>query len=172
MDGDLYLIWGMKNGNENAFNEFVCKYYPDILKFCYRKLNGNNYAEDITQETFQKFFRMFDCYKHYGKAKNYLYVIANNLCKDFYKKKVEPSIEEVTDLITDIYKSVDRKIDLEEAIKQLPEELEEIIILYYFQELKLKEIAVILDVGLPLLKYRIKKAKNQLRKIIGEEYNV
>lgn len=170
MDGDLYLIWGMKNGNENAFNEFIRKYYSDILKFCFRKLNGNSYAEDITQETFQKFFGMFDYYQHYGKAKNYLYVIANNLCKDFYKKKVEASIEEVTDLSPDIYNSIDRKIDLEEAIKKLPENLEEIIILHYFQELKLKEIAVILDIGLPLLKFRIKKAKNQLRKIIGEEY--
>ena len=46
------------------------------------------------------FFRTFENYRHYGKAGNYLYVIAGNVCKDYLRKKREivmadlPEIEE------------------------------------------------------------------------------
>lgn len=43
------------------------------------------------------------------------------------------------------------------------------IILYYFQECKLSEIAGILRIGLPLVKYRLRQAKKQLEKLIGKE---
>ena len=52
---------------------------------------------------------------------------------------------------------------------KLPDELREVIILYSFQELKLKEVAEIVNIGLPLVKYRIKKAKELLRIYLGEE---
>ena len=52
------------------------------------------------------------------------------------------------------------RVDMEHALAQLPEEFREVLILYYFQGLKLREIAEVLQIGLPLVKYRIKKAKN------------
>lgn len=57
---------------------------------------------------------------------------------------------------------VAERLDMEQALRKLPEELREVLILYYFQELKLREIAKVLQIGLPLAKYRIKRAKEQL----------
>lgn len=42
--------------------------------------------------------------------------------------------------------------------------------MYYFQELKIREIAGILEIGLPLVKYRMKKAKEYLKNELGEDY--
>ena len=50
-----------------------------------------------------------------------------------------------------------------------PDELLEVIIFYYFQELKLREIAGILHISLPLVKYRLRQAKIQLEKLLGKE---
>ncbi len=58
------------------------------------------------------------------------------------------------------------KLTVEQALKGLSEELREVIILYYFQELKLTEIGDILHIGLPLVKYRLRQAKMQLRNCI------
>ena len=55
---------------------------------------------------------------------------------------------------------IENKIDIEESIKKLPEDLQEVVILHYFQDLKLKEVADIIGIGLPLVKYRIGKQKN------------
>ena len=65
----------------------------------------------------------------------------------------------------------DCRIDMERALEMLPEELKEVIILYYFQELKLSEVAEVLKIGLPLVKYRIKRAKEMLGEILKEEGN-
>ncbi len=57
---------------------------------------------------------------------------------------------------------------MKQALEQMNPELKEIIIMFYFQDFKLKEIADILQIGLPLVKYRHKKGKKEeLKKIIG-----
>ena len=60
-------------------------------------------------------------------------------------------------------------ITIEESIKKLPEDLQEVVILHYFQDLKLKEVADIIGIGLPLVKYRIGKAKELLSVYLGDK---
>ena len=57
---------------------------------------------------------------------------------------------------------------LEKALQELSEEFRDVIVLFYFQNMKLSEIAKILNLGLPLVKYRLKSAKKKLEQIIGE----
>lgn len=64
---------------------------------------------------------------------------------------------------------IDGWIDIQNALNNLPSELKEIAILFFFQQIKQKEIAKIVQIGLPLVKYRIKKAKQLLALYLGEE---
>lgn len=173
MNIDFLLIQKMKDGNERAFDVFVRKYYEELLKYCSYHCTDRSYAEDLTQETFLRFFAKLSDYRYMGKTRNYLYTIAGNLCRDYYKKAKESLLEESGECRDDLQKSeseaILNKISVEEALNHLPEELREVIILYYFQELKLAEIADILQIGLPLVKYRMKQAKIQLEKLLGEE---
>ena len=79
MDADFILIHKMRNGDEAAIETFVRKYYPSILRYCRYHTWDTQQAEDLTQETFERFFRSFPTYLHTGKLANYLYVIAGNL---------------------------------------------------------------------------------------------
>ncbi len=150
MDADFLLIRKMKQGNDDAFDQFIRKYYEEILKYCNYHCHDAEYAKDITQETFIRF------------------------CKNFYKKKKEALLEDnifETTYIQDT-KQLDMVLDhiiIEAAIKKLPKELREVVILYYFQELKLKEIANMLCIGLPLVKYRLGQARKRLKQILGTE---
>ena len=56
MDFDFWLIQKMKHGDENAFDVFVRKYYKKILDYCFYHCMDKSYAEDLTQETFVRFF--------------------------------------------------------------------------------------------------------------------
>ena len=80
MDLDFLLIRKMKQGDDEAFELFIHKYYKDILSYCKYHCADKGYAEDLTQETFIRFFTKLSFYHHKGKMKNYLYTIANNLC--------------------------------------------------------------------------------------------
>ncbi|MBE5971960.1 MAG: RNA polymerase sigma factor [Lachnoclostridium sp.] len=169
MDADFLLLHRMRNGDEQAIEDFVRKYYPMILRYCCLHIRDIGYAEDLTQETFARFFRTLSQYHHYGKAANYLYVIAGNLCRDYHKKQTAIPMEELPEQPVYPMDSLILQLDIHRALEKLPPELREITILYYFQELKQKEIAKILNIGLPLVKYRIKRAKELLEQFIGKE---
>lgn len=172
MDSDLLIIQKMKIGDEQAIDAFVKKYYPKILKYCCLHIHDYGYAEDMAQETFEQFFRTLNQYRHYGKALNYLYVIAANKCKNFYVKRKELVIEKMPELLDYGMDDLGEYVDVHHALNDLPLELREIAILYFFQQLKQKEIAKILGIGLPLVKYRIRKAKKLLALYLGEEENI
>ncbi len=174
MDFDLLLIQKMKRGNEKAFDVFVHKYYEEILKYCRYHCLDTSYAEDLTQETFLHFFEKLSDYRYIGKTQNYLYTIAGNLCRDYYKKVKESPLEEQSrEIQNGLWQSetedILNKITIETALSNLPKELQDVIALYYFQELKLAEISKTLHISLPLVKYRIKQAKIRLEKLLKEE---
>ena len=169
MDADFLLLHRMRNGETQAIEDFVRKYYSRVLRYCYLHIRDTDYAEDLTQETFARFFRTLNQYQHYGKAANYLYVIAGNLCRDYHRKPEEILTKELPEQLVYQTETLDLRLDVHRALEQLPTELREITILYFFQELKQKEIAKILGIGLPLVKYRIRRAKELLEQLLGKE---
>ena len=169
MDADFLLLHRMRNGETQAIEDFVRKYYPRVLRYCHLHIRDDGYAEDLTQETFARFFHTLSQYQHYGKAANYLYVIAGNLCRDYHRKPEEILTEELPEQLVYQMETLDLRLDVHRALEQLSPELREVTILYFFQELKQKEIARILDIGLPLVKYRIRRAKDLLEQLIGKE---
>ena len=162
MDNDFLLLHRMRQGDETAIEEFVRKYYPLILRYCRLHLWDAGEAEDVTQEVFARFFRTLPQYQHYGKAANYLYVIAGNLCRDSYKKIRPLPLEEVPEESWEQTPELDRRMDVRRALDSLPPELREASVLYYYQELPQLSIAKILGISLPLVKYRIRRAKELL----------
>ena len=169
MDADFLLLHRMRHGDNQAIEDFVRKYYPRVKRYCHLHIQDTGYAEDLTQETFARFFRSLSQYQHYGKAANYLYVIAGNLCRDHHRKPVEIPMEELPEPPVNPIETLDLRLDVHRALEQLSPELREVTILYFFQELKQKEIARILGIGLPLVKYRIRRAKELLEQLLGKE---
>ena len=169
MDSDFLLIQRMKNGDEQAIDVFVNKYYPMIMRYCRLHIRDCGHAEDITQETFECFFRTLDRYHHYGKAVNYLYVIAANACKDYYRKKDVPVTEILPEQSQYSEEHFEKYVDVHLALDSLPQEIREVAVLFFCQEIKQKEIARILGIGLPLVKYRIRRARELLAEYIGGE---
>lgn len=174
VNADFLLIRKIKQGDEDAFDALIRKYYKEILNYCRYHCPDQEYAEDFTQETFVRFFKNISSYCFQGKTKNYLYTIAGNLCRDYYKKKREIPMEETAfeQALEPEAGQMDHAVDkltVEWAIQQLPEELKEVVILYYFQELKLAEIAKVTQTGLPLVKYRIRQAKKQLALLLDKD---
>lgn len=155
---------------------YISKYYQKILAYCYYHCPDQGYAEDLTQETYVRFFTKLSDYHYRGKTLNYLYTIAGNLCKDYLKKVKEIPLEEM-ELIEETNpkqnqtEEVLNKIYIEQALRQLPDELSEVLTLYYFQDLKLTEIASTLQIGLPLVKYRLRRGKKLLKELLNEEGN-
>lgn len=174
MDAEFRLLREIKRGSEYACEQFVRSYYPQILTYCRYHCPDRTYAEDLAQETFAHFFAGLPHYRHRGRAKQYLYTIAGNLCRDYYKKKREVPMEAerfsgLEEAGEGRIEEVQTMLELEQAMDGLPEEWKEVIILFYFQDLRIAEIADILQIGVPLVKYRLKQARGRLKELLEEE---
>lgn len=169
MDLDDLLVQRMRMGDEKALETFVAKYYPAILKYCRLHIDDYGYAEDMAQETFARFFRTLKQYRHYGKAANYLYVIASNACRDYYRQNREQPMEQLPERPDERAESPETLVEVRAALDSLPDELREVAVLYFVQERKQKDIAAVLGIGLPLVKYRVSRARELLAVYLGKE---
>ena len=81
-----------------------------------------------------KFFQAFERYKHYGKALNYLYVIAGNLCKDHFRKEGRIEVSELPEEIPiEHMGQVEKRVEIYEALDKLSDEIKEVVILSFFK---------------------------------------
>lgn len=164
MTSDFFLVQKIRNGDELAGNQFVEKYYSLIYQYCFLHIRNKECAEDMTQETFVRFYEAILKDANIRKIKNYLYSIAGNILKNYYKKKKEILLDQLPETEKDNLTELEIRLDIERVLDQLPEEIKEITILFFFQGLKQKEIAALLHIKLSLVKYRISKAKELLSK--------
>lgn len=153
--------------------------YDKIYRYCYFKVNNRCLAEDLTQETFLRYFAQTS-YVNRGKQLAYLYTIARNLCIDFYRKTVqaECSGEAFTEggyggrwkmaeqLSDNPMEQVETVLQLQMAVQTLPMEMQELILLRYVNELSVKEICKITGLSRSS-EYRMEKeALKRLKKIL------
>ena len=174
---DYILIKRIQNGDPNAFELLVKKYYQNIYEFCVRRCNGDvALAADLTQDTFLKLVENIQRYKPTGKFHNYLLTIAVNICNNHYKKKAPVlldidtnySTQSSVDISEEILRQENSKI-VQWAINQLPDMQKEVIILRFYHGCKIKEIASITGVGLPTAKSRLKQGLGKMRRILDKE---
>lgn len=90
MDADRWIP-RIIQGDEQALEELVEAFYPEILRYCLWHAPNRALAEDAAQETFLKAIRYLDKYAHRGKFKSFLYQIAANTCIDMGRKNISPT---------------------------------------------------------------------------------
>ncbi|MCD8354273.1 MAG: sigma-70 family RNA polymerase sigma factor [Clostridiales bacterium] len=105
--------------------------YDKLYRYCFFRLHDREEAEDITQETFLRYFSR-DRGLVGEPALCYLYTIARNLCIDRYRRpKSSPLTEELTAEGPDSLE----QLALRQAMERLPEEDRELIWLRYVNEI-------------------------------------
>lgn len=169
------MIRKIKSGDKEAFEQLVKKHYENIYAFCYRRTSDQNTAADLTQDIFLKLISSIYNYKFTGKFSNYIFTIAVNTCND-YLKKIKPDINnEIDELPSSNDTPLEAAIKSEEnelllyRLNNLPDKQREAIILHYYHDLKVKDIAQITGVPLPTAKSRIKQGLDKLRKLYKED---
>ena len=165
---DQELIRKVHNGNKEALNTIVDKYYDDIYRFCLYLTGQTTDSYDITQEVFLRFIKYIDSYEH-KNLKGYLLIIARNACRDYFHNKSELySIEDTAAAGAEDVQLVnlENRMLLWKALKQIPVKQREVIILRIYEEMRFHEIAGILGVNLSTVKSRFRLGIKSLRKIM------
>ncbi len=147
------------------FERIVEEYYEDIYKLVFLLTKNRDDAEDITQETFLKVKRHLKSFEGRSSVKTWLYRIATNEAKRFFKKRESEKHVKIPEIRDNNFES-ERYERLRYALEKIDKESYEILYLKFFKNLTEKEIAFILDIPTGTVKSRLHNAKEKLKKEI------
>nr|WP_263325293.1 sigma-70 family RNA polymerase sigma factor [Neobacillus sp. Marseille-Q6967] len=158
---------------ELLIDEMMKWYGQEILQLAYSYVKNQAIAEDLTQDIFVKCYRALDTYSGKSKLRTWLWRIAINHCKDFlrswYSRNVVATGDEITTngtrkgLVEETVVQKEEDDQLISAVMELPVKYREVIYLFYYQELSIKEIAVLTDTGENTVKTRLRRARELLK---------
>lgn len=170
----MEVVKGPDSNREDRLTRMVELYQSSLLTLCYAYLHERELAEDAVQETFLRAYKALNSFRGECKEKTWLTSIAINVCRSARKSswyvRVNRSItpEDIPMAVWDQYDQ--DSADLAAAIQQLPDKLKEVILLYYYQEMTMSEIAQIVGVTPSMVSKRIKKAHVKLHDMLGKEF--
>lgn len=144
--------------------------YEKLLRYCYMKTKDRYLAEDIVQETYLRFWQSHS-YEDSGKELAYLYTIARNLCVDEFRKPKTQAIEDIPELKSDESYEPEKRIngiDIDAALDKLSDELREIVMLRYTNDMAITDIAKITGLSRFAIHRRMKEGLALLKKYMKE----
>lgn len=150
---------------EKYFEEYIIEYKNSIYKLAYSYTRNKDDALDIVQESIYKGFESINSLKEPEFIKTWFYRIVVNTAIDFIRKRkrevlVDEEFLQINDTgHSDFYKD----IDLQRALDDLPDEYRTIIILRYFEDLKIKDVAKVLNQNTNTIKTKLYKGLEMLK---------
>jgi len=160
-----------QKGDDNAFYELLSQRKSQLYKTAFAYVKNKEDALDIVSDTVYKAYISIKKLKEPSFFDTWLTRILINTSLDCINKnsRVITLNENVSSTIGIITKDDDQIIDLKVAVDKLNGEYKTIVILKYFQDMTLVEIAKILQCPLGTVKTRLHKALGELRLDLKEE---
>ncbi|MDU4884723.1 MAG: sigma-70 family RNA polymerase sigma factor [Clostridium celatum] len=157
-----------KNGDNEAFLELINENKLNIYRVARGILSNEHDIEDAIQNTIIKAYEKINTLKKNEFFRTWLVRILINECNEIIRKnKRIVSINESNH--EEKYNDYYENIDLTNAINSLSEELRVTTVLFYFEDMSIKDIALILNIPNGTVRSRLSRARKILREIIGDD---
>ena len=176
------LVLSAKNGNKKAFDKLYKLTSNDVWFTCVSLLKDEENAKDIMQETYITAFLKLDTLKDEEKFCGWLTAIATNKSKNKLKGKVEYQIDDevlIAKTETDelmlpeeyINKAEKRKVLLQIIEDTLSFNQYQVVLMFYFNELSIAEIAQALEISEGTVKSRLNSSRAKMKTAIEDYEN-
>lgn len=142
--------------------------YDKIYRYCYFKLHSREMAEDVTQETFLRYYENYSLHTA-EQTIRCLYTIARNLCIDTYRKKQPEPLDESLvqeDLNEDQLLTA---LMVKSALSELESDEQELLLLRYANDVSVSSIGQILGISRFTVRRRLIAVTKKLQDILGKE---
>lgn len=146
--------------------QLMNQYGDSLLRICYLYLKDAGMAQDAVQDTFVKAWQKMDTFQGRSSEKTWLCHIAINTCRDYKKSRwlrfvdMRRSIDEIPLPIQPVDPIVRQ---VYEDVKALPEKYRVCVLLYYWQQMTLEDIAKGLTISKSTVHHRLEKARGMLK---------
>lgn len=157
--------------SEVDLERLIEQYGDGLLRVCLLYLKDYGLAEDAVQETFLRAYRSWHGFEGRSSEKTWLTAIAINVCRTMLRspwKRHTVGEEALTVLKTEDPALPDPTVA--RAVMRLPGNQRIAVILFYVQEMKIREIAQMLEIPQATVSSRLNRARSKLRAELKEWY--
>jgi len=182
---DEDLVLAVQAGDTDSLGVLVARWEQPLFRFVYRLLPRKDDAHDVCQETFLRILKKADHYRPGSRFSTWMYQIALNLCRDRARRRkrwglimadsrafdersydAEPASTGSGDPAASAERS-ELAAAVHTALREIPREQSEVLILKEFEGLKFKEIAEILGCPESTVKSRMYYGLSGLRTVLA-----
>jgi len=167
----------VETNNTHLFAVLYDRYVSVVYNKCYGFANSKEEAEDLAHDVFIRLFVKLRTFKGRSKFSTWLYSFTYNFCVNYVQRNVHKKKEKVT-VVTDQVKedaSVDEVDDatlfalksdqLAKALNMIDPNEKMVLLMKYQDDMSIKEIAQLLELGESAVKMRLKRAKEKVVEI-------
>ena len=162
--------------NTVMFGVLYDRYERKVYNKCYGFAKSGDGAADLTQDVFLKLFTKLHSFNGHSKFSTWLYSFTYNFCANYVKRNKEFRISKESDLISENESQLlievsdeslfQMRVDkLQKALELIPPEDKSILLLKYQDDVSIKELEVLLNLGESAVKMRLKRAKARIIKV-------
>ncbi len=162
--------------DQDAFEGLVDDYGEKLLRLAHVIVGERQASEDVVQETFLALFENLHNFRGESSLGTWLYRVALNKAKNKVRPKLYRKVQYFRDISTadpgpspqDHFERKERQTQVWELMLSLPVKYRDVLYLYYFEEIKIKEISEILDISLSGVKTRLQRGKEKMKVLLQE----
>lgn len=178
------LVSRAQNGDGDALNDLFGAFYQDVYYFALKTVKDEQTAADVTQETFIEIIQTIGNLKEPAAFVSWMKQITYHQCTRYFKKKKDVIVDEDEDgntLFDDIVEEKtefipDEALEKDEFKKtvlalldELSEEQRAAVMMFYFEEMSIREIAAVQEVNENTVKSRLNYARKAMKNLV-EDY--
>lgn len=165
-------IFSHKNKSQELIEQLILDRYNQYYRLAYSYVHNEADACDIVQNGAYRALRSSHTLKKTEYAQTWLYRIMLNECFRFLRQPQHFSYESLQDEMgNEPFYTEDgsANLDLQRALDALPEQDKAVILLRYFEDMKLEEIARVLEENVSTVKSRLYRSMKKLRSVLERD---
>jgi len=175
---DKLLVWQFNHGRKEVLRHIYEKYKNDLVTLAAALLNDVSSAEDVVHDVFVSFLKSFEKFRLTGSLKGYLATCVANNARNINKARQRhqsTGLDEADQVISGANKPDIAVIfgeelrQLSRALRQLPYEQREVLMLHVYSGLKFKAIARSQGISINTVQGRYRYALDKLRSLLNSE---
>jgi RNA polymerase sigma-70 factor (ECF subfamily) len=163
------LASSARGGDLDAFEALVRRYQRRVYALAYQHLRDPDEAQDLAQEVFVRLYRNLHRYDPARPFQPWFWRLAVNVAASYHRRRPAPSAELTDADAAPVTSRPDEAMPLERALADLNEELRLPVLLHYYLDLPLDDIAEAMGLSLSAVKSRLHRARALLRRLLVEE---
>ena len=156
-----------QKGDKEAFSRLIEGVKLKMYKTAMAILKNDDDACDAIQETLMSAYKKINTLENIEYFQTWIIRILINKCYDIIRKnqKIININEKLAKGVVPFYEMYSNESELESILNRLEKDLKMVTVLYYYDEIPIKEIAIILNIPEGTVKSRLSRARQSISKI-------